>query len=90
MSEPSLIHDHAFAPLRQGDLDIGALAAEPPAPLAQHDIPFTHTEAHRHACEVRYVQNLAPDARELFLQHVAKKRGEEAGQRLRKDVEGER
>jgi hypothetical protein len=79
-------YEQAFAPLRQGDLDMGTPAAEPPAPLAQPEIPFTYLEAHRHACEVRYVQNLTPDARETFLQHVAKKRGEEAGQRLREDV----
>jgi len=48
--------------------------------------PFTYTEAHRHACEVRHIQNLAPDARETFLQHVAKNRGEEAAQRLREDA----
>ena len=79
-------YEQAFAPLRQGDLDMAAPAAEPPAPIAQPAIPFTYTEAHRHACEVRHVQNLAPDARELFLQHVSKKRGEEAAQRLRVDL----
>jgi len=50
------------------------------------DVPFTWTEAHRHACEVRYVQGLAADAREAYLQRVAEKRGAAAGERLRRDV----
>jgi len=84
-------YDQAFGPLRQGDLDIGAPAAPPssldtpPSSLAP-PVPFTWTEAHRHACEVRHVQSLAPGERETYLQHVAEKRGEEAAGRLRRDA----
>ena len=84
-------YEQAFGPLRQGDLDIGAPAAPldiPPFALdPQSSLPFTHSEAHRHACEVRHVQSLAPGERETFLRHVAEKRGEEAAERLRRDVE---
>ena len=83
-------YEQAFGPLRQGDLDIGA----PAAPERSEDLDpqssllnperFTYSEAHRHACEVRHVQSLAPGERETFLRHVAEKRGEEAAERLRR------
>jgi len=84
-------YEQAFAPLRQGDLELGAPSTDQQRvtsneSLLEGPVPFTHSEAHRHACEVRYVQNLTPDARETFLQHVAQKRGEEAAGRLREDV----
>jgi hypothetical protein len=82
-------YEAAFAPLRQGDLDIGAPAAPPLIPPPSSlipPVPFTWTEAHRHACEVRHVENLAPVERETYLQHVAEKRGKEAAARLRRDA----
>ena len=85
-------YDQAFGPLRQGDLDIGA----PAVPERSEDLDpqssilnperFTDSEAHRHACEVRHVQSLAPGERETFLRHVAEKRGKEAAERLRRDA----
>jgi hypothetical protein len=43
----------------------------------------TWTEAHRHACEVRYVVNMPTrEARRDYLEGVTKKRGEPAGQAL--------
>jgi hypothetical protein len=60
----------------------GEAAARSPGP----ELPFTWTEAHRHVCEVRYVQGLAADAREAYLQRVAEKRGAAACERLRRDA----
>jgi len=86
-------YDAAFAPLRQGDLDIGAPAApersedlDPQSSLLNPEL-FTYSEAHRHACEVRYALRLSLTARDNFLKHVAEKRGEKAAERLREDVE---
>ena len=86
-------YETLFGPLRQGDLDLGAPSAAdiPPADEAaprspEPDVPFTWTEAHRHACEVRYLQGLAPYARKAYLEAVANKRGAAAAQRLRVDA----
>ena len=83
-------YDAAFLPLRQGDLDIGAPERsedlDPQSSILNPE-RFTYSEAHRHACEVRHVQNLDPAARETYLRHVAEKRGEKAAERLRRDVE---
>jgi hypothetical protein len=48
---------------------------------------FDYTEAHRHACEVRFVCALPtrPERAE-YLDGVDKRRGLDAGQRLRQDV----
>jgi hypothetical protein len=77
----------------QVTLDIGAPAAadvpaagEATARPPEPDVPFTWTEVHRHACEVRYVQCLDPHAREAYLQGVERKRGQAAAQRLRADA----
>lgn len=44
-------------------------------------------EAHRHACEVRYVVGLADnDARAGYLARVLKARGKRASDRLRRDA----
>jgi len=85
-------YEQAFGPLRQGDLDIGA----PAAPERSEDLDpqssllnperFTYSEAHRHACEVRYVLRLSLTARDHFLKHVAEKRGKEAAERLQRDA----
>lgn len=54
-----------------------------------HEARPTWTEAHRHACEVRYVRAMRWDAeREDYLTGVAKQRGAAAAQRLRRDVSG--
>ena len=73
--------------LFDGDIDAFDIPADDaadrsPAPA----IPFTWSEAYRHVCEVHYVQGLEPDAREAYLQGVAKKRGQAAAQRLRRDA----
>jgi hypothetical protein len=70
------------APLRQAQDRTGETAARSPEP----DVPFTWTEAHRHACEVRHVQGLAADAREAYLQGIERKRGDVSARRLRQDA----
>lgn len=48
---------------------------------------MTYTEAHRHACEVRYVAALPSDeARAAYLAGVRESRGTDAYQMLRRDV----
>lgn len=47
----------------------------------------TYTEAHRHACEVRFVISLpSNERRKAYLEAVADFRGHEAYQRLRRDA----
>ena len=47
----------------------------------------TWTEAHRHACEVRYVMGMPTrDQRAGFLDGVERRRGKPAADRLRDDV----
>lgn len=87
MSRGTDYYELAFAPLRQSELDMGSPAVEMWVPLGQSDIALTYTEAHRHACEVRYVRDLDPEARALFLKRVEAKRGVEAAARLRAGVE---
>ena len=53
-----------------------------PAPA----VPYTWSEAHRHACEVRYVRGLSDTRRAEFLAGVEQKRGAEAARRLRGDL----
>lgn len=43
-------------------------------------------EAHRHACEVRYVRDMTPARRAEFLRGVADKRGEQAAERIRREL----
>ena len=55
------------------------LCADPPG--------ATYTEAHRHACEVRYLAGMATHReRAAFLRGVAKARGAPAADRLRRDT----
>lgn len=44
-------------------------------------------EAHRHACEVRYVARLSRDERRAYLEGVERKRGERPALRLWQDVQ---
>lgn len=47
----------------------------------------TYTEAHRHACEGRYVANLeSNEQRKAYLEGVESKRGHEDYERLRRDA----
>jgi len=93
-------YETLFGHLRQPGLDFeppaaadGAAADVPELPPdgagatrgAGAEIPFTWTEEHRHACEVRHVQGLDPHARETYLKHVGEKRGAAAAQRLREE-----
>lgn len=43
-------------------------------------------EARRHACEVRYVRTMSPARRHEFLKGVAEKRGEQAAERIRREL----
>lgn len=81
--------DEDFAPSIQPVLDLGPGAAAKEARKAaarKPEVPYTWTEAWRHACEVRYVKNLGPQARESYLGRVAEKRNAAAAQRLREDA----
>ena len=44
------------------------------------------TEAHRHACEVKFVAQMDEERRRKFFEGVDKKRSREAAKKLREDV----
>lgn len=51
------------------------------------DTTGCESEAHRHACEVRYVAGMRSDEdRRRYLDGVHQRRGKDAWQRLRQDV----
>lgn len=66
-------------------------AFEERAAIAEHDGQLTREEAeaqaaeYRHRCEVRFVCSLGPGC-DPFLRDVAKRRGQEAAERLRRDA----
>ena len=61
---------------------MGGLSREEAEEEARQDV-----EKHRHACEARAVAGMESNAaRAEFLRDVAKRRGEEAAERLRRDA----
>lgn len=66
-------------------------AFEERAAIAEHDGQLTREEAeaqaaeYRHRCEVRFVCSLGPGG-DQFLRDVARRRGPEAAERLRRDA----
>lgn len=65
-----------------GGLRAAAVAREP-------EIPFTWSEAHRHACEVRYCVSRGRAWSVEFCRGVADKRGRPAAERLWLDAQRE-
>jgi hypothetical protein len=83
-------YEKLFGPLRQGDLDLGALAEDAPAPpgagAEPQPVPLTWTEAWRIECEARYMMTLPLEARRAHYRGVGEKRGEAAMKELVAEV----
>jgi len=59
------------------------------APLLVPEIPFTWSEQHRHACEVRYCVARGCEWTVEFCRGVADKRGRDAAKQLWRDAKRE-
>lgn len=76
---------------RDGELglDFGAIAEPAPVPERAAPLPatpFTWSEQHRHACEVRFFAAMGRDRRESYVLGVEKHRGRAAAERLWNDT----